>query len=273
MKRRTKDWIRRLGLLNILEPIYFDLKTASPSVVAREASFRARRLPDGQPLPPASLIYDIIACHWSAVYIDSGRLIVDQMERALADNGIELDSFERVLDFGCGCGRLIRHVKSRTSAQLHGSDYNPRLIEWCAKNLSFADFDVNDLEPPLVYEDASFDFIYARSVLTHLPVRLQVQWMAELRRVLRPGGILYFTMHGRPLAENLSEEHKRDFDAGSAVVLYSDVAGENLCSSYGSADYVQGNLLDGFELVDHVEGSDSAHLKQDVYIVRRVNDG
>lgn len=272
MKRRAKDWIRQLGLLDVAEPIYFDLKSASLPVVVREIGYMAGRSPDGFSLPPASLIYDVIACHWSAVYLDSGREIVADMEDILHRNGFYLGSFETVLDFGCGCGRLIRHVNTRTSANLHGCDYNPQLIEWSRVHLPFGEFVVNEIGPPLPYQDETFDYIYARSVLTHLPEHLQVQWMAELNRVLRPDGVLYFTMHGRHLAQNLSEEQKHAFEAGSAVVVYSDVAGENLCASYGSVSYVQSCLLDGFDLVDHVEGRESDHLRQDVYILRRRNE-
>jgi ubiquinone/menaquinone biosynthesis C-methylase UbiE len=49
--------------------------------------------------------------------------------------------------------------------------------------------------PPLEYEDSKFDFVYALSVFTHLDETLQFQWLLELRRVLRPEGILILTVY------------------------------------------------------------------------------
>jgi SAM-dependent methyltransferase len=71
------------------------------------------------------------------------------------------------------------------------------LVEWCQKNLSFASFAQNPLQGKLEYSDRSFDFIYAWSVFTHLTEHQGIFWIDELRRVLRPGGYLYFTTHGR----------------------------------------------------------------------------
>jgi len=73
-----------------------------------------------------------------------------------------------------------------TSARFHGTDYNPQLINWCKPNLCFAQFEVNGLSPPLVYEEEQFDLIYALPVFTHLPEDLQLAWMSELSGFLGP---------------------------------------------------------------------------------------
>jgi SAM-dependent methyltransferase len=153
---------------------------------------------------------------------------------------------------------------------LNGSDYNPKLIDWCARNLPFARFSFNEAEPPLPFEDGAFDFIYARSVLTHLTEDLAVRWMSELRRVLGESGILYFTMHGEPLAEGLPPDERAQFDDSQMVVTYASVAGENLCSTYANRNYVEANLLDGFRLVAFAEGRETEHLKQDIYVVEKL---
>ena len=118
-------------------------------------------------------------------------------------------------------------------------------------------------------EDASVDFIYARSVFTHLPAALTLDWMKELGRVLRKGGCLYFTMHGRPLAGGLSAQQKQQFEAGELVVTYASVAGENLCSTFASPAFVEENLMDGYALLDFVEGRNHEHLRQDIYLFQK----
>ena len=100
-----------------------------------------------------------------------------------------------MMDFGCGCGRVTRHLKD-LPGNVHGSDYNPHLVHWCAEHLPFGEFRTNDAEPPLPYDDDFFDFLYSISIFTHLDEPLQVPWMHELARVVRPGGLLLITVMG-----------------------------------------------------------------------------
>jgi ubiquinone/menaquinone biosynthesis C-methylase UbiE len=48
--------------------------------------------------------------------------------------------------------------------------------------------------PHVPYEDNYFDLIYAGSVFTHI-ADLADAWLLELKRILRPGGMLYVTVH------------------------------------------------------------------------------
>lgn len=215
------------------------------------------------------MIFDVIASHWKAVFYDSGREIVNDMVGTLSAHGVDPQEFKAVLDFGCGCGRLIRHFHGHTDARLYGSDYNPELVGWCDANLPIASFSTNELSPPLRYDDASFDFVYARSVFTHLPEALMEAWIAEMSRVIRPSGTLYFTMHGRPMIGGLSPAEQQAFDRNEFVVTYSTFAGENLCSTYGSRAFVDRVLSDRFERIAFVEGCPSPNLRQDVHLMRR----
>lgn len=269
MKRRIKAWLHQTGHLDLAEELYFNLKTLTPGVLYRELSYRAWDAPDGFPVPPAAFIKDVIACRWNAVYYDSGKRIVDDMTDLLARHGLSFAHFEAILDFGCGSGRLMRHLDRRTRAALFGSDYNPALVQWCQKNLPIASFTVNQLEPPLPYEAGAFDFVYARSVLTHLPEPLIHAWMDEMRRVIRPGGFFLFTMHGRPLSAGLSADERARFDRDELVVIYTEDAGKNLCSTYATSAYVDHHLLQGFDRVDFLEGRPIEHLRQDIHLVRR----
>jgi SAM-dependent methyltransferase len=109
-----------------------------------------------------------------------------------------LDDFERVLDFGCGCGRLLRHLgQVADRVQIHGADIDSEMIEWLRANVPFARFDVTAPEPPLPYPDKYFDLIISHSVFTHLDEGLQDVWLAELQRVTRPDGILLLSVNGQ----------------------------------------------------------------------------
>ena len=269
VKAAVKEALDRVGVLGPAEYVYFNLKSASLATLAYELRARRGMGPDGHPMPPPRLIFDVIACRWGKVFYDSGRKVLDDMERALRRQGMSLRWFEQVLDFGCGCGRLIRHVQRRTEAELHGCDYNRDLVAWCREYLAFADFSVNGLEPPMPYDDASFDFLYARSIFTHLPEDLLAAWMRDMRRVLQPGGILYLTMHGQQYAGVLDPAQRARFRAGELVVRFAESAGANRCATYASPAYVQQNLLEGFELLEFVEGRKEDNLRQDIYLLHK----
>ena len=72
---------------------------------------------------------------------------------------------------------------------------------WCASNLPFGRFEVNGLEPPLPFEDNSFDLFYSLSIFTHLDEPLQQPWFDEMVRVVEPGGVFLLTFHGRSRLE------------------------------------------------------------------------
>src|SRR5205807_3276872 len=121
-----------------------------------------------------------------------------------------------------------------------GCDINPRMVAWCDENLPFAQVTLNDVSPPLPYEQSSLDFVYAFSVMTHLPEALQHAWIDECRRVLRPGGRLLFSVLGEYYLtrQRLTESERQAFLDGKLVVLYEDAPGTSLCSAYHPHEYV-----------------------------------
>ncbi|MES2767131.1 MAG: class I SAM-dependent methyltransferase, partial [Bacteroidota bacterium] len=196
--------------------------------------------------------------------------IVHDMFLKLRSAGIEPESFNNILDFGCGCGRMIRHVKVLKSAKLFGCDYNSELIDWCKNNLHFAEFYKNELLPPLKYADNSMDFIYARSIFTHLDEATQKAWMAEFQRVLKRGGILYFTTHGEQFLKHLKNDEIGRMRKGELIVHLSQREGENFCAAYQLPHFLKANLPEGLELVQFFGGLAEEHLRQDINIVRKL---
>lgn len=127
----------------------------------------------------------------------TGRESVREIERALAIADRSLDSFQSILDFGCGCGRMLLWMEElgRTRA-LHGTDIDAEAIAWCREHIPYAKLSVNDGDPPLPFADGAFDLIFNHSVFTHIDEPRQDAWLAELHRVTQPGGFLVLSTHG-----------------------------------------------------------------------------
>jgi SAM-dependent methyltransferase len=128
-------------------------------------------------------------------FLESGRTSALEIEAALASWNRPLDSFDRILDFGCGCGRILLW-RLADRCELFGTDIDAEAVEWTAANLPFAHLDRNGQFPPLPYPDAHLDLVFSSSVFTHIDERSQDLWLAELRRVTKPGGYLLLTVHG-----------------------------------------------------------------------------
>src|SRR5205814_6468754 len=179
-----------------------------------------------------------------------------------------LESTESVLDFGCGCGRVTRYWEGFAGA-VAGSDVNAAAIEWCRANLGFARFAQNGLAPPLVFEPESFDLVYALSVFTHLTAELQLAWRDELRRVLRPGGRLFVTTHGRSYAPRLDAGERGRFEQGELVVRWSDVPGTNLLSAYHPERYLHETFATGFAFLQLEPEGARGNPTQDIVLLRK----
>ncbi|MBI3252518.1 MAG: class I SAM-dependent methyltransferase [Candidatus Omnitrophica bacterium] len=113
----------------------------------------------------------------------------------LEDHGFPPDRMEKILDFGCGVGRLLIHFFP-FKAKLFGCDVNETAIRTGSRTLGRrAALSLTGLLPPLPYAGDFFNLIYANSVFTHIRYDSQEIWMKELRRVLKPSGCLVLTAH------------------------------------------------------------------------------
>lgn len=225
---------------------------------------RIKGTPDGLPVPPAVLrsLVSGDPNDTRASFFEMGGLCAQSIKEALEKTGVEIESFDAILDFGCGCGRTIRHFRTLPKTQLYGTDYNPKLVDWCARNLPFARFGLNQLHPPLDYPGATFDLVYAFSVFTHMPEALQFAWMRELSRLIKPAG--YLVISTLPL-ELLPESQR----TGPMVVRKENQPGTNACLAYHTFAYVEEKLSKGFEIIEFIEGG----VGQDFYLLRKLTEG
>jgi SAM-dependent methyltransferase len=224
---------------------------------------------DGCALPPARLMNLVAASDDVTWFLEAGHRAASSMRAILARNGVAVEQLGAILDFGCGAGRVMRHWKSLEGPTLHGTDYNPELVEWCAANLPFATFRVNRLNGGVDYPPVSFDLIYAFSVFTHLGPAGQSFWITELSRVLKPGGSLFITTHGERYLDRLSRRDRKQFRSGRLVVLGSKREGSNDCAAFHPESYVRQSLAQGLDVVDFVPEGALGNPYQDAYLLRK----
>jgi SAM-dependent methyltransferase len=126
-----------------------------------------------------------------------GMYEADMIASAAASVGVAIQDLRSVLDFGCSSGRVVRVLAAAyPGVTWYGCDPNEPAIAWATQNLRATCFFVSGDEPPLPLEDASLDLAYAISIWSHFEPGLALRWFEELRRLLRPGGLLVLTTHG-----------------------------------------------------------------------------
>ena len=109
-----------------------------------------------------------------------------------------------MLDFGCATGRVIRHFAAyHPEAKVMGCDINALHVHWCNYFLpSNTVVFQNTSLPYLPLEDSSFDIVTAFSVFSHIEA-FETSWIAEIARILKPGGVAYLTIHSERTFKNL----------------------------------------------------------------------
>jgi SAM-dependent methyltransferase len=155
------------------------------------------------PPPPENLVQHV----GGGDYLGIGRSLAQQ----IVDAG--LAPHQRILDVGCGVGRLAAPLTGYLSPRgsFVGFDVHEPSIAWCIENISsrFPNFQftahdirhpyynpggvISPLEFLFPYDDSSTDFVSLWSVFTHLQLPEMRHYCAEIHRVLRPGAKVLVT--------------------------------------------------------------------------------
>ena len=183
------------------------------------------------------------------VYQRTGREHRELIEGALPDGW----SWEgrRVLDFGCGVGRVIRQFAPEAEeAEFWGCDLDTASIEWLQTNLSppFQFFESEE-RAALPQEDGTFDLIYALSVYTHFTDNW-AGWLLEHHRVLKTGGLLFVTFLGPGMSKPLIDEDWDEDRIGMNVLLHGNPWEHGGPVAFNSSWWIRAHWGRAFEIVD-----------------------
>lgn len=172
-------------------------------------------------------------------YADTYR---DEVERALPFSGVDLDHFTEVkalallglmrrrlgdparlsvVDVGCGTGETDRFLSPRLGA-LHGADISRRSVERARRanpDVEYRPYDGGVLP----FDDDAFDASFSINVLHHVVPDEREAFVAELARVVRPGGLVAVAEHNprNPLTRRVVRSCS--FDVGVTLVPRSEL--------------------------------------------------
>ncbi|PSB52787.1 hypothetical protein C7B67_05600 [filamentous cyanobacterium Phorm 6] len=125
-----------------------------------------------------------------------------EIKRYLGKLGLKLGRESRILDFGCGWGRIIRFfLKDVAAENLYGIDVDSEMTQLCINTVKHGNYSAIQPLPPLELSDGCFDIVYAYSVFSHLAEPVHIKWVEEFSRILKPGGIFVATTQARSFIE------------------------------------------------------------------------
>lgn len=158
-----------------------------------------------------------------------------------------VDRRAHVLDYGCGYGRLAGLLLSNGFRNVEGVDISPALIARASRKYPGARFTVLDRPPRLPHAAGSFGVVLLFAVLTCVPGdTAQRELVAELRRVLRPGGLLYVSDLCLQDDERNRRRYRQFAEKYGTYGVFE--TGDGAVCRHHSPDWLRG-LLSGFDPV------------------------
>jgi SAM-dependent methyltransferase len=228
------------------------------------------------PVPDGARIARVIGSAHTQNFLIGGATSIrriDSFLRERFDRGIW--SFSSILDWGCGCGRLTRHLIPEGNSTVTGADIDLDNIEWCRENLKFASFQHVGLQPPMPFADAQFDLVLGISVLTHLAEEDQFRWLSEVQRITKPGGLALLSIRGpaqmalsKPTSDQYLEIQRKGFvDSGLNHDLDAVLEEKEFYRCIDqSRDYIFAKWDKYFDVLEIV---DAIASNQDLVVLRR----
>lgn len=201
-------------------------------------------------------------------YYEDGRLAANEM---ISWGALSKLTNPVVLDWGCGTGRVIRHIQSfKPSAICYGADIDCETLDWCRKNIDHVYFDCIHHQS-LPYPSSYFDLVYGISVLTHIEKNEYLTWLKELNRILTPSGKAILSTHGTHYVNQLNRKEKKQLDLEGVFTNSYNERGHRLMTTYFDADFLKEQLLPYFDIEQFWEGKLHPEKMggQDVWVLKQ----
>jgi len=191
------------------------------------------------------------------------------------------ESASNIFDFGCGTSRILRYmIEFLPGPQYYGSEVFRENIEWGERAFPEVIYLRQNTFPPLDVQDGIFDIIYAYSIFTHFEETLHLQWLSDLHRMLKIGGLIILTIHGEIILKRCKDEedirqsmyvtgrdyeelYKKFYDNG--YIYYSCYDHKQLSNggldsnvfgiTFISKEYIRGKWSNKFKVLEHDGGA------------------
>lgn len=234
----------------------------------RSSNLSYLKLSPGTVLPPDDDLHDTYRLDYQK-FIEDGALaaaeIIEWTKPYLVEN-------PSILDWGCGAGRIIRHLPAlRSDALLFGCDTNEERIQWNRENYQHITFTPVHSFTPMPYAPGFFDLVFGISVFTHIDAAMQEEWIGELHRILNENGVLLVTTQGSFYEPKLISRERKQLTAKGIFTKTFHKHGHRMMSTYHKAAAFRKMTDPYFKVLSYYDGSlDTGKMGgQDLWILAK----
>lgn len=263
-QRTLTALLRSFGLIGLAD------QARRSALTRREAADNAAFLLENPDFaaPPLGHVYEVTGRPSYRAFAASGRAACESLA-TLADAHLDRP-LARVLDWGVGPARVARWWPTmRPGVDVHGADPWPDAIDWGRGALPSVTFHRLPELPPTTLPGESFDLVYGISILTHLSLPAQRAWLAELKRILRPGGLAALTLQSEAALARLTPAERAEWREGRMVERAQVRHGSRLYLAYHPPGFARRDLFAEWEIVAHEPLSIVGSGGQDLWLLRR----
>jgi SAM-dependent methyltransferase len=162
----------------------------------------------------------------------------------------------RMLDWGCGVGRVTRHIPTfEPAALVYGCDINEEMIEWDQKSYPGISFSPINNFTPTLYAPDFFDLIYGISIFTHIDAAQQQSWIVELNRILKPKAILFVTTQGSKYEHQLLITQRKLLKQQGIYTQTYQQQGHRMMSTYHQSTHFRKMISPLFTVLEYYDGA------------------
>lgn len=185
-------------------------------------------------IDPADDIFHFFANHEIAKnpireYLSDGWRTLSELMLLLESVDKPLSKTTSVLEFAAGFGRFTRHLVKALPGRVTCSDVMPGSVAFLQDQFGVESFESSH-DPEKITHAGQYELVFVLSMFTHLPIRMWAPWLRALKRMVKPGGMLVFSVHNEQVANEIGVV----FDAGGTHFIASSESPSIDAQTYGT---------------------------------------
>jgi ubiquinone/menaquinone biosynthesis C-methylase UbiE len=150
------------------------------------------------------------ASDWNK-FIQSGKSISASLNKTIEEHFGKFRNDLKVLDFGCGCGRVLINLSASKDAIFSGVDVDKSAISYLENILPDVKLAKTQFNPPLPFANEQFDCVYSISIWSHLAFEDQSKWLLEIKRIVKNDGLILISTQGYTFLNRRRENQDKMF--------------------------------------------------------------
>jgi len=185
-------------------------------------------------IDPADDIFHFFANHEIAKnpireYLSDGWRTLSELMLLLESVDKPLSKTASVLEFAAGFGRFTRHLAKVLPGRVTCSDVMPGSVAFLQQQFGVEAFESSH-DPEKIYHAGQYELVFVLSMFTHLPIHMWAPWLRALKRMVKPGGMLVFSVHNEQVAKEIGVV----FDANGTHFIASSESPSIDAQTYGT---------------------------------------